>query len=135
MCENNVLIVCGSQPLIDRLGNAEIDHLGNGRSFVHGDQHVRRLEVAVDDPLLMRMLNGLTNFDEQLQSIPSRQVATIAVFSDRNTLDQLHDEERPSVLRRAGVEYASDLRMVHQRQGLSLRLKASDHFAAYPSQA
>src|SRR5580704_14815648 len=119
----------GRKPLIDRLGNAEVDDLGNGRSFVHGDQHVRRLEIAMDDTLLMRVLDGLTNFDEQLQSIPSRQVGTIAVFSDRNTLDQLHDEERPSVPRRAGVEYASDLRMVHQRQGLSLRLEASDHFA------
>ena len=134
MCENNVMNRCRREPLIERLGNAEIDDLGNGRSFVHGHQHVRRLEIAMDDPLLMCVLNRLANFDEQLQAIPRRQVATIAVFGDRNALDQLHDEERPSVFCRAGVEYASDLRMVHQRQRLPLGLEGATT-SPYPFQA
>jgi hypothetical protein len=30
------------------------------------DQDVRRLEIAVDDPLLMRVLDGTADLDEQL---------------------------------------------------------------------
>ena len=52
-----------------RLGDAEVDHLGHGRAVVQRDQHVGGLEVAVDDPLLVRVLHGLADRDEQLQPL------------------------------------------------------------------
>ena len=34
------------------------------------DQHVRRLDVAVDDALLVRVLDGVADLREQLQPLP-----------------------------------------------------------------
>lgn len=51
----------------------------------------------------------------------------IAVFSDFYSANQFHHEVRPPALGRARIEYVSDVRMVHQRKRLSLRLKACDH--------
>ena len=42
-------------------------------------------------------------------------------------LDVLHDEERPAVGRRAGVEDLRDVRVIHQRERLALGLEARDH--------
>ena len=57
------------QPLVDRLGHAEVDHLGHGLAVVQRHQHVRRLDVAVDDPLLVGVLDRLADRDEQLQPL------------------------------------------------------------------
>ena len=43
--------------------------LGTGDAVVQRDQDVRRLEVAVDDPLLVRVLHRLADLDEQLQPL------------------------------------------------------------------
>ena len=42
----------------------------------------------------------------------------------RDALDQLHDEERAAVGGRAGVEDPGDVGVLHQGQGLPLRLEA-----------
>ena len=49
------------------LGDAEINHLGHRHAIVQRDENIRRLDVAMDDSLLMRVLNGLANLDEQFQ--------------------------------------------------------------------
>ena len=61
------------QPLVDRLGDAEVDHLGDGLAVVERHQDVRGLDVAVDDPLLVRVLDRLADRDEQLQPLAGRQ--------------------------------------------------------------
>ena len=43
------------------LGHAEVDDLGDGPAVVFGHQHVRGLEVAVDDAFLMGVLDGLAD--------------------------------------------------------------------------
>jgi hypothetical protein len=48
-------------------GDAEVDHLGHRLAIMRGDQHVRRLDVAVDDPLLMGVLDRLADGDEDIQ--------------------------------------------------------------------
>ena len=57
------------QLLAGRLGHAEVDHLRHRLAVVQGDQHVGRLEVAVDDPLLVGVLDRLADRDEQLQPL------------------------------------------------------------------
>ena len=62
----------------------------------------------------------------------SSRSRTLRLFSsqycgDRHAADELHHEVRPARLGRAGVEDAGDIRMVHHRQGLPLRLEAGDH--------
>ena len=57
------------QLLADGLGHAEVDDLGDRAIVVVGHQDVGGLQVAVDDPLLMGVLDGLANGDEQLQPL------------------------------------------------------------------
>ena len=49
------------------LGHAEVDHLGHRLIVVESDQDVGGLDVAVDDALLVRVLDGLADGDEQPQ--------------------------------------------------------------------
>ena len=56
------------QPAFGRLGDAEINHLGHRHAVMQRHQDVRRLDVAVDDALLVRVLDGVANLDEQLQA-------------------------------------------------------------------
>ena len=46
------------QPPFRRLGDAEVDDLGHGHAVVQRDENIRRLDVAVNDALLVRVLNG-----------------------------------------------------------------------------
>ena len=50
-------------------GDAEVDDLGHRHAVVQGDQDVGGLDVAVDDALLMRVLDGLADLDEQPQAL------------------------------------------------------------------
>src|SRR5262249_45930343 len=82
------------QPLADRLGHAEVDHLRDRPAVVERDQDVGRLDVAVDDPLLVSVLDRLTDRDEELQALARGELGLVAVLGDRDAVDQLHDEER-----------------------------------------
>ena len=67
--------------LAGRLGDAEVDHLRHRPAVVQRDQHVRRLEVAVDDPFLVRVLDRVADLDEQLE--PLARVELLARRSTR----------------------------------------------------
>ena len=69
------LIVGGEQRVVGqaslgRLGDAEINHLRHGHAVVQRHENVGRLDVAVDDAFLMRVLDGVANLDEQFQPLP-----------------------------------------------------------------
>ena len=113
--------------LADRLRHAEVDDLGDGRSFFERDQDVRGLQVAVDDALLVCMLDRPAKPLEHRQPIARAHPLLVAVLVDRNPGDVLHDEVRAPRLRAPGVEHLGDVRVVHQRQRLALALEASDH--------
>ena len=66
-----VQAVLGQLQPAGRLGQAEVDHLGHRRAVVAFHQDVRRLQVAVDDPLLMGMLHGRANLAKQASSVPA----------------------------------------------------------------
>ena len=58
----------------------------------------------MNDPLLVSMLDGMADLDEQLQSVGRSRVVRVAVFGDRNAADQFHDEVRPAGVGGAGIE-------------------------------
>ncbi len=109
--------------LAQRLGDAEVDDLHQRRAVLERHQHVRRLDVAVDDPFLMGMLDSLADVDEQLQSLFGGQLVLVAELGDGQALDQFHDEVRPAARRLPRVEDFGDVRVVHQGQGLPFRLE------------
>ena len=57
------------QPPFCRFGDAEINHLRHRNAVMQGDQNVRRFDVAVNDPLLMGMLDRVAHLNEQLESL------------------------------------------------------------------
>ena len=92
-CVNSV---CSVSVCVRCLGDAEVDDLGHRKGVVERDQHVGGLEVAVDDALLVGVLHGLADGDEQLQPLPRREPVLVAVLGDGHALDQLHDEVGPA---------------------------------------
>ncbi len=61
------------QRLSEGLGDAEVDNLHDGFITLHGDQNVRRLHVAVDDALLVRIFERLANLVNDVQCAHRRQ--------------------------------------------------------------
>ena len=64
------------QPALRRFGDAEINHLRHGHAVVQRDQDVRGLDVAMDDALLMRVLNGVANVDEQVEPFARGEIGS-----------------------------------------------------------
>ena len=93
------------------------------------DQHVGRLDVPVDDPLLVGVLHRPADLGEQAQPLPDAQPAAVAELGDGDALDQLHDEVRPAAVGAAGVEHPGDVRVLHEGQRLPLRLEPVQHGA------
>ncbi len=83
----------------------------------------------MDDPPLVRVLHRQADVDEQLHARAWFEALLIAIVGDGDALDQLHDEERPAAGRRATVQHAGDVRMVHERQRLPFRLEAGHDLA------
>src|SRR5437773_1148877 len=70
--------------------------LGTGLVVVGGDENVGGFQIAVDDPLLVRVLDGRTYLHEQVQPLRHTQPRGVAILGDRHALDVLHDEEGPA---------------------------------------
>ena len=100
----------GREPLAGRLGDAEVDDLGHRRTVLERHQHVGGFQVAVDDPLLVRVLHRPADQHEQLQPLRDRQVILVAVGRDRHAVDQVHHEVGPTRVGGPGVEHAGDVR-------------------------
>src|SRR2546430_1635566 len=83
---HDALPICG-------FGDAEIDHLWHGYAIIDGDENVRRFDIAMNDPLLMSMLDRLTDFHEQVQPLPRREIPFVAEVGDFDAADQFHHEE------------------------------------------
>ena len=86
-----------------------------------GDEHVRRLEIAMDDAVLMCVLDGAAQLSEQRQ--PRRQLETPrrTVAGQRLSVDVLHHQVGPSVGGLAHVEERDDVRVREPREDLPLR--------------
>ena len=81
----------------------------------------------MDDALLMRVLNGLADLDEQLQPFAAwRRLFSIAKIGDSDAAHQFHDEVGPARLGGSGVEHFGDVGMVHHRQRLPLGFEPGD---------
>lgn len=98
-----------------------VDHLGHGHSVVHRHEDIRRLDVPVDDPLLGRVRDGVTDLDEQVEPCLGGELSLVAVRGNGDAVHQFHDEEWPPRLGGAGIQDLGKVRMVLQRQRLPER--------------
>jgi len=90
------------------------------------DQHVRRLEIAVNDALLVRVLNGVADVGGERNAVGDGHPVPFAEGRDGLPANVLHHEEGPAVGARAGVEHPRDPGVIHERQGLALGLEPRD---------
>ena len=80
------------QSLVECLGHTEVDDLWNHPVFLGRDKDVGGLDVPVNDPLLVGVLDGVADLHEQLQPLLDIQPLPVAVLGDGNAGDVLHDE-------------------------------------------
>ncbi len=113
--------------LLDRLGQPEVDHFRHRMAVVQADQDVAGLQVSVDHALGVGVLHGLADRYEECETLGDGQAGVVAILGEGDALDVLHDEERPARLGRAAVQHLGDVRVVHQSQGLPLRLEPGQH--------
>ena len=117
------------QLLIDRLGDPEVDHLGDCLAVDDRDQDVGGLDIAVDHPFLVSVLDRLANRDHQGHPLAWAQPRAFGVLGDRQATDQLHHEIGPARGGASRVEDPGDVGMVHHRQGLTFVLEPGDDLA------
>src|SRR5262245_61468456 len=108
------------------LGDAEVDDLGRGFTVLEGDEDIGGLQIAVDDPLLVSVLDGAANGYEQFHALLDSQLLLVAELSQRIAADEFHYEEWPAESRRSPIVDLGDIRMLHERERLPLLGKADN---------
>src|SRR5690606_18439395 len=106
------------------LRDAEVEQL---RLTRRGHEDVRRLQVAMDDEVAVRVLDGVANPAEQLDAPPHRNSHALAVRRDGFPVDVLHREVGTAVDVRAAVEEARDEGMFEPREDLTFAPEAREH--------
>jgi hypothetical protein len=104
--------------------DSEVDDLRHRLAVRVFDQDVAGLEVAVDDALLVRVLDRLADLHEQRQARAPVERVLVAEARERSAVHVLHHEVRPALFGGARVQHARDARMAHERERLPLRLEA-----------
>jgi len=96
--------------------NPEIEQLD---AAILGDEHIGRFEVAVHDQTRVRVLHGVADGQEQPEPVIDAEPAPITVRRDRLALDLLHHQIELTVIGRAAIEQAGDVRMIEAGQDLA----------------
>ena len=60
----------------------------------------------MDDALLVCVLDGLANFNEQVEAFGGRKIGLVAILGDFYAAHQFHDEVRPAGLGRPAIKFA-----------------------------
>src|SRR5262249_10289438 len=90
--------------------NAEVEQL---RLAGRVDQDVRRLQIAVDDQVAMRVRHRAADAEKKGEHVADRQALRIRI--DRRAVDVFHDEIWMSPRGVAGVEESGDAGMLERR--------------------
>ena len=98
------------------LRQSEVEHLGMPAL---GDQDVRRLDVAVDDPLCVRRIQRVGDLDSQVQHLLHRHRCARDQVFERGSVQVFHDDER-TTLGFIDLVNRADVGMVQRRGGKRL---------------
>src|SRR5262249_2613441 len=111
------------------LGNPEVDHLHDRHGVVHGDQQISGFEIAMDDALLVGMLDRPTDRHKEAEAFTDVELALVAKVRNGNASNQLQDEVGTPGCRFAAVEHLGNVGMSHESKGLPLSLEAGYNLA------
>ena len=81
----------------------------------------------MDDALLVSVLDRLTHRHEQFQPLPRCELSGVAIFGDRRSFHQLHNEVGPTALGGPRIKHPGDIGMIHHRQCLPFGLETGQH--------
>ena len=104
------------------LRQPEVEHL---HGAVGRDLDVRRLQIAVDDALLVRGFERVGDLARDRERLLNRQRARRQTLGERRALDQLEHEAADAVGLLEAVDRA-DVRMIQRRQHPRLALEARE---------
>ncbi len=105
----------------ERARDAEVGHEG---AAVFSEQQILGLDVPMDHPVLVGVLERACRLARDLQGIFDRQlVLAPQPVAERLALDKRHGEPQPS-RRLTGIQDREDMRMLEPRGELDLALKA-----------
>ena len=106
------------------LGEAEVEDLDRaiGTNF-----DVGRLQIAVHDALLVRVLHGLGDLPGDVERVAERQRARLEQVCQRAPFDEFHHQGRDAVAVFEPVD-VRDVRMVEQRQRVRFTREPGDAF-------
>jgi hypothetical protein len=99
---------------------ATASDLGLRPTFDLRDKQVRGLEVAMEDSLLVRVLDTAAHPSEERQALRDGQSTVVAVLGERQPRDQLHGEVREPVFGGPGLIELGDVGMREPRHRLAL---------------
>ena len=103
------------------LGDAEIEEFGGGSGRHHD---VAGLQVAVDDEVLMEIMDGGADLHEQLDAFADVEPVVVAVAVQRGAFNELHDVIGRTVGGVAAVEDAGDVGVFEAGEDLAFLAEA-----------
>ena len=121
--ELRVLAGGGAVLRIEQRGDAEVEQL---RHAGVRHQDVAGLQIPMDHPVLVRVIDRFAHRAKQLEPPLDRQPILAAEDVDGQALDILDDEIRAAVLAAAAVEQHRDIRVIQVGQDLTLVQEAPD---------
>ena len=112
---------------LEQAGDAEVEHFRLARAI---DEDVARLDVAVDDAAIVRVLDGVADSRDELE--PRRDIERVRrdVLAQWRALDELHGEVRLRCLadlRGPGLVDLRDAGMLQPAEHLRLALETLEH--------
>ena len=106
---------------VERLALIEHDEL-NRAAVIY--KYVGRLQVTVDDIVLMKVLDGCAGLLKEGESLASVQGMLIAELVDRGPIDIIHDEVKEPLRRGAAIDDARDVDVVELAENAAFLLEA-----------
>jgi hypothetical protein len=117
----------------DGLRDPEVDDLHDWFAVVRRDHDIGRLEIAVDDALLVGVLHRRAHVGEECEPRLRIEIFVSTVFGERNALHQLHHEVGPPAFGGSGIMDLRDVGVIHHGEGLPLGLEArADLLGVHP---
>ncbi len=107
----------------EELGDAKVEQV---HPAVGAHQHIRRLEIAMDDEIGVRELHRPAKLDEELRPAARRGRGLGAKLGDRPAVDIAQRQIGPPVVGRAGVEERHDRRVLETGEEIALEPEAGD---------
>ena len=107
------------QRFLNRFGDTKIDDLRYRLPILDGNENIRGLQVAVNNALLVGVLDGVAKLNKKSQAFLERELIRLAVIGNPNSANQLHHEKRATRCGCPAIQHACNARMIHERERLA----------------